>query len=54
MNVLFADGVEIKESDTLYVKDEKVQLEPVQIRLIPYCCHANRGESDMLVWLSKI
>lgn len=54
MNVLVAEGVEIKEADTLYVKDEKVKTEPVQIKLIPYCCHANRGESDMLVWLSKI
>lgn len=54
MNVLIVNGVEIKETDTLYLKNEKVQAEPVQIRLIPYCCHANRGESDMLVWLSKI
>lgn len=54
MNVLTAEGIRVKETDKLYMRADEAESEPAEIRLIPYCAHANRGESDMLVWLTRI
>ena len=51
-NVLTAEGMRKAESDNLYMLLDKLKTEPAPIKLIPYCCHANRGESDMLIWLT--
>lgn len=46
------DGFMQKESDELYF-DYDEELVPQKIKLIPYYAYANRGESDMLIWLTK-
>ena len=51
LNTLNISGFRIQSAkNTLYSRD-KGETEPVTIRLIPYSAFANRGESDMLVWL---
>lgn len=53
MNVLEVSGRRRKNvSERLYARAEEAS-EPVSIRMIPYRCFANRGESDMLVWLNR-
>lgn len=49
-NVICADGY-TKKSDTLYSRLSD-SYEPVKIKLIPYAAFANRGETNMLVWLN--
>ena len=39
------------ETDTLYFT-HRPPLREVPVRLIPYFAHANRGETEMLVWFS--
>lgn len=41
-----------KERDELYFDDE-IEYEKTELRLIPYYAYANRGESEMYVWLLK-
>ncbi len=41
-----------KEQDQLYAPVEKTE-EPIKLRLIPYHAFANRGISEMLVWLKR-
>ena len=48
---LLVDGYVQKESDTLYSTCPP-SFEPKKIALIPYHFFANRGESDMAVWLN--
>ena len=40
-------------NNTLY-KEVNTKLKPVTIKLIPYYAWANRGKSDMTVWLPLI
>lgn len=46
------DGFMQKENDELYF-DYDEELIPQKIKLIPYYAYANRGETDMLIWLTK-
>lgn len=46
------DGFVQPESDELYY-DYDSALVPQKIKLIPYYAYANRGETDMLIWLSR-
>ncbi|MBQ7101082.1 MAG: glycoside hydrolase family 127 protein, partial [Clostridia bacterium] len=46
------DGYIRPESDELYYDYDESFTEQ-KIKLIPYYAYANRGESDMLVWLTK-
>lgn len=54
MNVITADGVRYKDNSRLYYEADEEYTEKLRLRLIPYSCHANRGESDMLVWISIV
>lgn len=45
------NGLKIPESDELY-SEAKANYEKTKIRFIPYYGFANRGESNMLVWLN--
>ena len=52
-NVIDCDGyyrVDVK-GGKLYAP-YSLNFEPVSIRMIPYHCFANRGDSDMLVYLN--
>ena len=51
MNEIVADGFVSKPANALYSKYAD-NLEETKIKLIPYSCFANRGESSMLVWLN--
>ncbi len=51
MPTIEADGFVRKTSNELYMP-LKDCFEKTTIKLIPYSCFANRGESDMLVWLN--
>ena len=46
------DGYIRPASDELYYDYDEAFVEQ-KIKLIPYYAYANRGESDMLVWLTK-
>lgn len=46
------DGYMKPESDELYYDYDESFIEQ-KIRLIPYYAYANRGESDMLIWLTR-
>ncbi len=41
-----------KETDALYYIDDG-EMEEKEIKLIPYFAYANRGETDMLVWINN-
>lgn len=41
-----------KETESLYYEDEN-NLEEISLKLIPYYAFANRGSSEMYVWLLK-
>ncbi len=43
----------LKESRALYFDASESVTEPVRIKCIPYFAFANRGESDMLVWMRR-
>lgn len=49
---LDVDGTRISGSGALYAPADEMKHEPTRIRLIPYFAFANRGESDMQVWMS--
>lgn len=48
-----ADGFREEETDELYVFAEKKKTKPVKLHFVPYYTFANRGESDMLVWVRR-
>ncbi len=50
--VIELDGFVRPESDELYF-DYDESFESQKIKLIPYYAYANRGESDMLIWLTR-
>ncbi len=43
----------LADSDRLYFAAEETALEPIKAKFIPYYAAANRGESDMLVWVRR-
>ncbi|MBQ4351755.1 MAG: glycoside hydrolase family 127 protein [Clostridia bacterium] len=49
--VIDLDGLRMEDTDGALYAPLDERFTPAGIRLIPYCCFANRGESDMLVWL---
>lgn len=49
--VIFADAKRPSESNVLYSDLDEVKYDALTLRLIPYFAFANRGESDMIVWL---
>ena len=51
-NVIEIDGEKREYSASLYSDKDVASVNPVRIKLIPYFAFANRGESDMAVWLS--
>lgn len=53
---LTVDGFQREDpDDLLYMRADKTNIKnkPCKIKLIPYSCFANRGETDMLVWLHE-
>ena len=42
----------IAKNKDLYYKLSDDEYEQISVKLIPYSCHANRGESDMIVWFN--
>lgn len=49
MNEITVDGFLLKPTESLYSKYGE-NFEETKIKLIPYSCYANRGESNMIVW----
>lgn len=47
------DGLKDKAQKALYFTADKSGYESVRIKFIPYFAFANRGSSDMLVWIRK-
>ena len=43
----------LKESNALYFDASEIATEQVHVKCIPYFAFANRGESDMLVWIRR-
>jgi len=43
----------LKNNPSLYFDASKSACEPMRIKCIPYFAFANRGESDMLVWIRR-
>ena len=50
MNTIIVDGYLCEASASLY-RPIADRYQPTKIKLIPYYAFANRGESDMLVWM---
>lgn len=51
-NILEIDGLRREYTASLYSSEDDYKDIPVRIKLIPYFAFANRGESDMTVWLN--
>lgn len=51
LNTIEMNGLRRKISDKLYSKYSP-EFEKAAIKLIPYSCFANRGETDMAVWIN--
>lgn len=51
-NVITAKGYRKSKNKDLYYKLSDDEYEQISVKLIPYSCHANRGESDMIVWFN--
>lgn len=49
---LDVDGTRKLGAGALYAPADEMKYEPTRIRLIPYFAFANRGESDMRVWMN--
>lgn len=47
------DGFIDKDNSALYFPVSESVKEPKRLKFIPYFAFANRGESDMLVWVRK-
>jgi len=50
---ILADGYRAAESDKLYFSEDEEEMEKINLKLIPYFAYANRGTTEMLVWLLK-
>jgi hypothetical protein len=54
--ILLVQGLRKKETADLYTEwsreAEKNAYEKVNLKFIPYSCYANRGETDMMVWVN--
>ncbi len=46
-------ALRLKESQSLYFDATDSAYDPVRIKCIPYFAFANRGDSDMLVWMRR-
>lgn len=51
-NVLYANAFINENTDSLYMPLGAVKKKKMKVKLIPYFGFANRGESDMAVWLN--
>lgn len=49
--VIYADGFKYEPQDKLYYKLNN-DMGRVRLKFIPYHCFANRGETDMCVWVN--
>ena len=47
------EGFRDKPTKSLYFDAKLRESEPVRLKFIPYYAFANRGESDMLVWVRR-
>ena len=52
-NVIETDGIRREYNNSLYSSADDVTEATVRIKLIPYFAFANRGESDMAVWIME-
>lgn len=52
-NVILHSAAHKLPCQSLYFNEDELRTEPVCIKLIPYFGFANRGESDMAVWLNR-
>ncbi|MBR3767876.1 MAG: glycoside hydrolase family 127 protein [Clostridia bacterium] len=52
-NILKMKAYKTKDSQSLYIPLDEFSEEETSVTLIPYFGFANRGESDMAVWLKK-
>jgi DUF1680 family protein len=43
----------LKENSALYFDANESATEPIRIKCIPYFAFANRGKSDMQVWMRR-
>lgn len=50
---LTAGGFKVSEPNRPYYNAEEIKYEETEIKFIPYSCFANRGESNMQVWLPE-
>lgn len=53
LNVITANGYYKIKNDALY-SVYNANFKPTNIKFIPYSCFANRGESNMLVWINVL
>ena len=49
----FLPAYRLKESTALYFDSSQSACEPIRIKCIPYFAFANRGKSDMQVWIRR-
>ena len=49
---IYGKGYIEKESDALYYNTEE-NIQEIPLKFVPYFAYANRGETDMLVWVNK-
>lgn len=54
LNVITINGFTEEKPADLYAKSDSRKYKPTRIRMIPFCTFANRGPSDMLVWLRSM
>ena len=50
---VFLPAYRLKESTALYFDASQSACEPIRIKCIPYFAFANRGKSDMQVWIRR-
>jgi DUF1680 family protein len=53
-NSIELNGFRDKISDDLYFDASKSSRTPAKLKFIPYFAFANRGRTDMLVWIRRI
>lgn len=53
LNRLEVSAYRLRGGTALYSRAKDEKEEPFTLKLIPYCCFANRGETDMLVWFHR-
>lgn len=53
LNSIELDGFRDEYTNSLYVEADEVKRKSVRLKFIPYFAFANRGESDMSVWVRR-